>query len=108
MENDSQIDYRGSTYFERRIVLQLFDGRFVLDRSTLTRVSFSGMTSSSPHRAQLTGTWTILAVAGASRIRLQLTSTDGEQLIYVLGPSASDSLIVDGNPWRWARTIGPR
>lgn len=100
--NDFQSDYGSSTYIERRIVLRLFDSRFVLDRSTLTRVSLRGMTSSTPSRSRLTGTWTIF-VAGASRVRLQLTSTEGEQLTYLLGAGGSDSLVVDGTPWRWSR-----
>lgn len=101
-ENDFQSDYGSSTYIERRVALRLFDSRFVLERSTLTRVSFAGMTSSTPSRSRLTGTWTIL-VARASRVRLQLTSTEGEQLTYLLGAGGSESLLVDGAPWRWSR-----
>ena len=99
VENDFNLDYGSSTYIERRVMLRLLDRQFSLDRSTFTRV----MTPSSPRRSQLTGTWTILAVAGASRVRLQLTSTDGEQLVYVLGEAGADCLLVDGTPWRWSR-----
>ena len=54
-ENDFQSDYGSSTYFERRIVLDLFEFGFVLVRSTSTRVSFQGMTSSTPRHSRTHG-----------------------------------------------------
>lgn len=103
-ENDSQIDYGGSTYFERRTVLRLLDDRFVLDRSTRTRVSIPGLsTPPSTRHSQRTGTWSVLATAGTSRVRLQLTCSDGEQLSYAPGKSGGGSLDVDGSPWQWQR-----
>jgi hypothetical protein len=101
-ENDLQSGYGSSTYFERRVVLRLFDQRFVLERTTLTRVSFGGMTSSAPNHSRLMGTWTISGTS-AARAWLQLTPTEGELLTYVLRRGGSDSLLVDGTPWRWGK-----
>jgi hypothetical protein len=101
-ENDFQSSYGSSTYFERRVVLRLFDHRFVLERTTLTRVSFGGMTSSAPNHSRVLGTWT-LSGASAERAWLQLTPTEGELLTYVLRRGGSDSLLVDGTPWRWGK-----
>jgi len=101
-DNEFDSGYGSSTYVERRVVLRLSDRTFTLDRSTLSRVSFSGLTSSSPSRSQLTGTWTILVTA-PSRVRLQLTCADGEQLVYVVGSARADSVVLDGKRWFWRR-----
>jgi hypothetical protein len=100
--NDFQSGYGSSTYFERRVMLRLFDHRFVLERTTLTRVSFGGMTSSAPKHSRVIGTWTISG-ASAALAWLQLTPTEDELLTYVLRRGGSDSLLVDGTPWRWGR-----
>lgn len=101
-ENDFQSGYGSSTYFERRVALRLFDHRFVLERTTMTRVSFGGMTSSAPNHSLVLGTWTV-SRANAERAWLQLAPTEGESLTYVLRKGGSGSLLVDGTPWRWDR-----
>jgi hypothetical protein len=101
--NDFQSEYGGSTYIERRIALHLSDDGFVLDRATTSRVSYAGMTSSSPSKSRLTGTWTILPMADDSRANLLLKSTGGDELVYVLGAAGSGSILVDGTAWRWVR-----
>ncbi len=101
-DNEFDSGYGSSTYMERRVVLRLSDRTFTLDRSTLSRVSCAGLTSLSPSRSQLTGTWTILVTA-PSRVRLQLTCADGERLVYVVGSARADSVVLDGQRWLWSR-----
>jgi hypothetical protein len=102
-DNDSQVGYGGSTYWERRTVLRLYNGRFVLDDSTLTNITVAGRTSSRPGRTQRTGTWSLRAVAGSTRFQLLLACDDGERVSYELGARGSDSFVVDGKAWQWRR-----
>jgi len=95
-------DYSGgSSYVERRTTITLHDTWYHREESGYSRVSFSGMTSTSPIEAESVGTWRVTTAHGA-RLLLVLRADDGTEQDHavVLGTHTAQ---VDGQDWHWRR-----
>ena len=101
-ENGYEGDYSGgSSYWERRRALSLYDdGTFYLDEQSFTTISSGGMSLPSENRETAQGTWTVQDVEG--RPALALWNEDDTSLTWWhVAHDVSDpgAVYLDGEPW---------